>query len=390
MAPQMHMVRATLLHSNGLWFVNELNEANKTRRVDGEERRWAIGPDSEVPEGLSVGDCQLVLRERSIIAQPLRRRHNSTEKSRARREHPVLIRQGNIRFTPTDRIQQAANDLAEALRAWGPSPHLDIPDDEWMTHDLRRTQPVRVYQIPERQQRYAHMYAAKHLAMWSGLRLILNWKGGESKRLVSIGAGPLLDMMGWCWDASFRADKVAIDPVHWKHVLAVPAWARAVERLCGPISWSRPAYIPDGPKPSQISTIQHAKPVASKELGEGDTLLLPFVVNHLLDSSGSVDDGAIGRLAVWLKDVASRGARVAIADMHDPMDPLWNTLLDHLGVRCRPRGNFVFAGLMDRFAELYPPNAAGYRTYTRYRNHCVARVLVHDGKRWCFMEDDVG
>lgn len=377
------------LSSGGIWFARELDRRGKVRRVGGEPRQWPIGNRSELSARLVDGPCDLLVAERPAVAWPLRLRRGRAVESAALREHPVLVHQGTVRAATVDRVHAAARDLTTALSLWGPPAEEEIPP-AWRNDELGPSQQVVHYAARVGQQRYAHMYAAKHLALWRGLRLVLDWQGGPNKHLTSVGAGPLLDIMGWCWDRSFPGEKLAIDPLGWEAVLGVPAWARAVDRLCGTVASRRPAYVPHGPKPSQIRAIDGAVPVFPDEFGQKDTVLLPFVVNHLLGPGGAVDDAALRRLAGWLRSAAGRGARVAVADLYPSMPELWMLLLKHLGLRPHLPGPFRFAGLAARFSPLYPANMADYRTYASAPHGCTARVLVHDQGRWRFVEDDIG
>jgi hypothetical protein len=106
------------------------------------------------------------------------------------------------------RVSQAHAHLATALTAF-------VPETDLATvraGDLALNQQVDHYSSAGAQQRYAHMYGAKHLGIWTALRRQLPWEDRIGSTLVSVGAGPLLDLLGWCLESSWTGAKWQSNP----------------------------------------------------------------------------------------------------------------------------------------------------------------------------------
>ncbi len=358
----------------GLWFAYELDDDDKVVRRDGAQCMWPVGHQSEV-QALEPGPCDLLIRERPRIARTIRLQRGRWQERGVGTHHPVYIVQDDRTVEAIDRLARAAAHLRRALARWGP-PDADAEKcHAWLRGDLGANQHVVDYQCARSQQRYAHMYAAKHLGLWRALRAVLDWNGGGNRRLLSIGSGPQLDLMGWCWDRAFRGPKLAMDPLTWHHVLDDPDWDAAVQRLCDPLDTRPGWYVPDGPPPAQLVHLPILGPVPTDELTCDDTVLLPFVVNHLLTPAGT-----------WLRALADKGARLAIADLHQARPELWDALLGALGCPRLAQETFQAQPVADRFAELYPEPLQRYRTYRGKPQHCAAKVLAFDADTgWRFV-----
>ncbi len=288
--------------------------------------------------------------------------------------------------TPRLSPAEVRHHIRTALDRWGPGRLPPAAARVWLGHDLGHAQRVQDYRSAAAQKRYTHMYAAKHLGLWRAIRAHLDWD--DSGRLVSIGAGPMLDAMGWCFDRPRGGRRtLAIDPLDWRHVRGHEAWHAAMRALCGRLDFLNGVYAPFGPPPPQLQALPAIRPMQASTLRRDDTVLMPFVVNHVLDDRGQVVRHAFERLGALLAHHHAQGGRLVIADYAGGDHRLWHALLQHLGLsRISPR-TFRFQRATASFRDLYPPSISGYRTWASNPERCTAVVLAADPVRgWRFLE----
>lgn len=251
-------------------------------------------------------------------------------------------------------------------------------------NDLGGRQTMTDYQSRENQRQYVHMYFAKHIAAWSGIRATLGW---EPSPLESIGAGPWLDAMGWCWERQWSAPITLTDPLPWEAVTSVPAWFDLAQHLMPQMRPQSGRFVPDGAMPSQMRTLHNLspRPMSAEEVPEGATVLMPFVLNHFTDGGRRLEAAPAAALTNWLERAKARGCRIIVADMYGNLDQLWQPFLQALGLSCRHAPGFLFADRLEALAPFYNPDCREYRTYRRCRTNAQIRVLVWD-TRWYFLE----
>jgi hypothetical protein len=125
-----------------------------------------------------------------------------------RRENDTHSFFGNS-FAGATRADDALRLLAAAIEDFEP----ERSSGNLRSGDLPYAQLVSNYHAPEGQLRYVHMYAAKYIGLWSALRRELRWDDWKSRDLVSIGAGPMLGLLGWCLNEPWPGKTYACDPL---------------------------------------------------------------------------------------------------------------------------------------------------------------------------------
>lgn len=251
-----------------------------------------------------------------------------------------------------------------------------FPNGASRHNDLGGIQTVTSYQTPTTQRQYVHMYLAKHLAVWRKLRRILNGKQGP---LVSIGAGPWLDAMGWCWDHPWNNTITLVDPLPWEAVTGTQPWQQLGTHLIGGATRHTQRYIPEIAVLPQLANIPGLTPFPAASIPDGATVLMPFVLNHFRTGT-SQDVLAIAALARWLKTVTARNCRVVIVDMYHGTDAVWWPFLRALGIDHLP-ASFQFQNELQALQGLYQDGLASYRSYQHRPDLSNVRVLVFD-RRW--------
>ncbi len=237
------------------------------------------------------------------------------------------------------------------------------------------TQNAEQYREAASQVGYVASYGLEYPALWWKIRALLGWSPDpNAPDLTSIGAGPYLDFVGWCWEEPWAGDKLAVDPLPWDAVRNNKQWSRAVSKLCGPIR-VQAAFVPGPVYPPQLEDVS-VPYLPPNHLPEGSTVLLPYVLNHLrVGSKDSPNDlGAQARLLrKWLdRLVEKRGCRVVIVDYDGKL--MWQQL--GLG------GTYVRFSLRTADYESFDLDCSGLADQCRER---TVGVLVGEDGQWKFL-----
>ncbi len=223
------------------------------------------------------------------------------------------------------------------------------------SEDLKTNeQTVSTYQSPAGQRKYVHMYFAKSVACWRDLRSRL--KVPNDGAVVSVGAGPLLCLFGWFWDESPSSDQTlrAFDVLAWEHIRDLPEHEELREKIFKGSAkrWYRPnGYFPENMIPPQARDLPELKPLYPNEIDEGATVLIPFVLNHLVGKYRPVADATA--VYEWLDTVREKVKRVLIVDMqlNKKTEEFWEGIQDGLSVNGKPRN--LDARCISDFAKVY-------------------------------------
>lgn len=259
-----------------------------------------------------------------------------------------------------------------------------LPPDQGFAADLGAAQQVRHYRSVVTQRRYTHMYAAKSIALWRAVRDVLGWRCERRGALVSIGAGPRLDLMGWSFDTQWIGPVLAADPLDWSGVLDDLDWRRAVDWLVGPVQDAGRCYVPPGVRPPQLGELAELRSLPLTDIPIGSTVLMPFVANHLLED-GRPHAPSFEAFGRWLRDLAERRCRIVIADKGRGPGHLWPAVLRAAGAEHLRPAPFRFDRSIDALPTLYAPTHADYRSGRRHEAMRWARVLVLEQGTWRFL-----
>lgn len=256
--------------------------------------------------------------------------------------------------------------------------------------ELNARQHVADYTGVRAQRGYTHMYTGKHVGLYRALRARLRNVLDPSRPLVSVGAGPMLDLIGWTLDAPWRGPIVTADPLDWSSITDLPAH-RAVLETLGLRRGAMLAHTwaPGGPLPPQLAELsapvrRRLTPLPAAGIPRGAVVLMPFVGNHFLDEWGRPHMPSFQRLARWQRDLVDRGCAVVMADLADDRTDLWHALRRSLPTTGATR-SFSYAAAVHPLASIYPEHHSSYRGYLRNPHGCTARVLACTGAGWHFM-----
>lgn len=282
------------------------------------------------------------------------------------------------------RADRVRSLLATCKAAYGPG-----------EHDLGSIQTVNDYAIPRNQRKYVHMYLAKSMGCWRHVRKAL--AGVDDGPVLSVGAGPGLCLLGWFFDrAPTRHEVLGMDVLDWAGVHATPEFVRMRDDILGPLStldFRGSRFFPATPAP-QLAHSTGLRPIAPSQLPEGATVLLPWVLNHLLGASSPHPNP--GEVGAWLRAVRQRARRVILVDMpyrppgrSDSTDGFWTALTTMLGMAA-PTANtcpvFSFNPEAAEFAGCYGDGDGDRRSGVKYPQFCQATGLIGDTSGWRYLE----
>ncbi len=246
-----------------------------------------------------------------------------------------------------------------------------------------RENVVATYMTEPGQMKYTHMYFAKSVAAWRNLRATL--RSPNDGPVVSIGAGPCTCLMGWFFDQRPAPGQVvrAFDVLEWGSIRALPSFQVLLDDVLGQgvdFAYTGGRYFPQ-PCPPQVSHLPNLTFLPPDEIPDGSTVLLPYVLNHLVGLASAVTNRA--PLRGWLEEVRLRAKRVLVVDMRcDRAAGIWSTLSVLLGVAGTPSTTDA-VGIRD-FAPAYSPRA-GWPVRRVSAHMRVDTVMLGDAGGWRFI-----
>jgi hypothetical protein len=142
---------------------------------------------------------------------------------------------------------------------------------------------VATYRKRKGQKKYTHMFFAKQVSCWRRVRKMID--ADNDGPVVSVGAGPCLCLLGWFWDIppDDRQRVIAYDLLRWKFLRGYSSHKRLVREVLGPakLSYESGRYFPEKSPPQAEGTARRA-PIAPDDIPKGSTVLLPYVLNHVV------------------------------------------------------------------------------------------------------------
>lgn len=242
---------------------------------------------------------------------------------------------------------------------------------------------VSAYKKHLNQKKYSHMYFAKSAACWRAIHRRLDLDGD----LVSVGAGPAFCAFGWFWDQiDLDEEVVCYDVLNWGGVRNMPEW-KALAKSCLPARFRYHSYryIPEGSLPSQVqnAALKNHIPtsVEPAEIGEGKTVIFPFLLNHIFGRYGASNDRTARAFGEWILSVAE-GNTVVLADMPLQSDTryLWETAGELLGSSDPIEVNF--GPDADDIATAYSSGWQRRRRAGLSESYRRAGVIVRERGKW--------
>lgn len=262
-------------------------------------------------------------------------------------------------------------------------------------HDLpSRANVVEQYLTPEGQATYSLMYFAKSVGCWWAIRDLVGVQ--RCKQVVSVGAGPMLCLMGWYFEQPPTAgDEIhALDFLDWAHVRNFPSHAALTKDILGGVrcKYHGGRYIPPESLPPQCvrTTVQPVNAVSTASFSPDATVLVPMLLNHIVGAEEPM--ASAQDLVAWFIDLAARVERIIIVDIELFKAPLlWRQLEAFTGLP-EPEEEqplLKFADRSRRFEPCYPDATFKYgpestrRTGIRAPQFCeVTACMFERGRGW--------
>ncbi len=266
----------------------------------------------------------------------------------------------------------------------------------WDGREIKsRDNTVWTYSRAECQVSYSIMYFAKYVGCWSAIREAVDHHVRLGPAVVvSLGAGPQFCLMGWYFDRPPRVGDLvlAVDILDWRHVCAMESHRSLlrdvlVEADSGYIDG---VHFPDS-LPSQCQVVAVKSATDPFDLGRipfGATVLLPMVLNHIVDPDLPAQ---VRRFSTWLRLLEGRAGRIVIADLDSSANDttnFWREIASMTGLTEHPPV-FEFADNSARFAPCYPDTLFEYapererRTGIKFPRFCRVSGCVFDrGRGW--------
>lgn len=242
------------------------------------------------------------------------------------------------------------------------------------------------YSTAEGQRKYVHMYFAKSVACWRDLRHQL--ETANDGPVVSVGAGPWLCLLGWFWDhpPGPKQELTAVDLLDWSHVLGLDEHRALADHVLEDRARVRHLpgyYFPPGSRPPQAKGIGLLQDYLASAVPDGATVLLPFVLNHLVGRYQPVDSPKL--VFDWLEAVRNRAKRVLIIDMQyeNSTRGFWGGIKMGLNVNGTPICHE--ADSIEELSGAY--SMEGYRWPSRRTNSYMRRYTPLFGSKrgWRFL-----
>lgn len=247
--------------------------------------------------------------------------------------------------------------------------------------DLRSVQTVADYAAPLNQFKYVHMYFAKSVMLWSRVRELL---GADAESdLWSIGAGPMLDLFGWFWDQPKGAGNViAVDALDWGAVRTSEEWRQLAAVLLPQHQYLQDVVIPKPGLAPQCSGLTTSKALSPESVANGATVILPFVLNHLLGVHSPMTQAGHEALVDWINNIRRREGRIIFADMPSTKAAnFWNTLRQLFDIDAEP-SVIDFSQDIKNLRNLYANDGQGGRRCSHHLADATVLVLDPSGARF--------
>jgi len=293
--------------------------------------------------------------------------------------------------TERDHLDVVREFLSDCERAYVGSP------DDIASWD----NTVLTYTSHTAQLKYVHMYFAKYVGCCRAIRRAYDMV--QDGPVWSVGAGPCLCLLGWFYDepAGSEEDVVGVDILDWKGVRDLPSYKKLVQAVVGEgTDGGRRGYLagrcfPPGEFPPQATRAAawrehelHLRPLPAETIPVGTTVLLPFVLNHLL--GGNDPTPKPQAVFDWLEEVRARAKRVLLVDIQaeESTAGFWACVREGLGVEREPL-IFTFSQEVAHFGPAYSSDYAKRRTGVFSRKMVQATFLKGNHKGWRFIGDPV-
>jgi hypothetical protein len=212
-----------------------------------------------------------------------------------------------------DRISLSRALLDDCERAYG--------GIHGQSFDLPSFQSVETYRQPGNQQKYVHMYFAKHVALWREVRRRL--PGLPPVAVGSFGAGPGLCVLGWFWDTppASPAQVGLVDVLDWAGVRSLPSHQTLLHGVLGGYPICLTGCLDLGQtKPAQLEMLGNTQAIRPPERS---IVLLSFLANHVVGAIQPIEDTRAFWSTLW--GLAADGRTVIVADLDVAKAPkIWS------------------------------------------------------------------
>lgn len=257
-------------------------------------------------------------------------------------------------------------------------------------NDLSSTDnTVASYIAPENQWRYVHQYFAKFVGCWRWVRERV--QAPNDGPVISIGAGPELCLFGWFFDVPPNPGQevVACDVLPWTTVTASPEHLSLRADILGSAQYAKRSgvYFPQSIPPQCAAAGASLTPLDPNSIPTDATVLLPFVLNHLLGATQPHPDPS--SVFGWLNAARLRARRVVLVDLQwERAEDFWARVFTGLGLAIPATSpSFNFRSDTAKFATSYAPQYGRFRTGADYPHFCAAVGLAGDGSGWYLLRE---
>ena len=240
---------------------------------------------------------------------------------------------------------------------------------------------ISTYRSGVNQKKYTHMFFAKSVACWRHLQMILS---ATDDPVVSIGAGPCLCLFGWSWDRPPSSGQTvwAVDVLGWEAVRGLASYKALSRDVLGDAEFSflDGLYFPPACRPPQTQELDEIRPFQLDQLVPQSTVLLPFVLNHLVGLDSPVPKPSC--VFDWLEEARSRAGRIVVADMPaDRAGGFWTNIRSNLRAAGAP--SVLTVDTIDDLADAYSQRARWpARRTSSYMRDFTALVGTDSGWRF--------
>lgn len=212
---------------------------------------------------------------------------------------------------------------------------------------------------------------------------------------MSLGAGPLLCVLGWFFDRGPSLEHViAVDVLPWSGVRGLRSHGDLLDEVIGSASleYMDGIFIPHVLTPQCGVVDGRLRPLNLQVIPEGATVLLPMLLNHLLGANGPM---SVADLTPWFRELEQRAGRIVAIDLDSEAKDtgdFWAAVKELFGLRgAPPVVRFVEAST--RFEPCYPETTYARVPESRRRTglmapqFCKVTGCVFDHERgWRWLE----